>query len=156
MVITKSQLKGGLLCCMIAGAFGASLLLPKWIRLNETEVAQQVIEPVACDIKAGPCIGRQDDLAVQFSVNGDVIGSHQPLQFNVEVEGLRPDGVRIDFEGVEMFMGLNRLVLDENSAGGFSGTRELPGHAYPMTWRARVLLEKDGALIEAGFEFELE
>jgi hypothetical protein len=93
---------------------------------------------------------------VRFAVSGEVIGSYQPLQFNVEVSGLRPDSITIDFEGVEMFMGINRLVLDENTAGDFSGTLGLPGHAHPMLWRARVLLEKGGTLIDAGFEFELE
>ncbi len=55
-----------------------------------------------------------------------------------------------------MFMGINRLVLDENTAGKFSSTLGLPGHAYPMLWRAHVLLEEGSTLIEVGFEFELE
>jgi hypothetical protein len=157
MVITKRRLaNAGLLFLLMAVALGASLLLPKHFRLNDTKVPQQVIAPVACDIEKGPCISRHGDLAVRFAVNGEVIGSYQPLQFYVEVSGLRPDSVTIEFEGVEMFMGINRLVLDENTAGKFSGTLGLPGHAYPMLWRARVLLEKGGSLIDAGFEFELE
>ena len=157
MVIARSRLvNAGLLFLLIAVALGASLLLPKLLHLNDAPVPQQVIGPVACDIEAGPCISRHGDLAVRFAVNGEVIGSYQPLQFNVEVAGLRPDSVTIDFEGVDMFMGINRLVLDENTAGDFSGTLGLPGHAHPMLWRARVLLEKGGTLIDAGFEFELE
>lgn len=157
MVISKSRLvNAGLLLLLIAMALGVSLLAPKLLRLNDAREPQLVIAPVTCDLEAGYCISRHGDLSVRFAVNGEVIGSYQPLQFNVEVSGLRPDGVTIDFEGVEMFMGINRLVLDENEAGGFSGVLGLPGHAYPMLWRARVLLEEGSTLIEAGFEFELE
>lgn len=157
MVITKNRLAhAGLLLLLMAVALGASQLLPKFLHLNATQAPQQVIAPVACDIGAGPCIGRDGELAVRFAVEGEVIASYQPLHFTVEVTGLRPDGVTIEFEGADMFMGINRLVLDQNKANSFSGTLGLPGHAYPMQWRARVLLEEGGSLIEAGFEFELE
>ncbi len=90
MVMTRGRLaNASLLFLLIVLALGAGLLLPKHLRLNEARVPQQVIAPVTCDIKAVPCINRHGDLEVRFGVNGEIIGSYQPLQFNVEVSGQR-------------------------------------------------------------------
>jgi hypothetical protein len=85
-----------------------------------------------------------------------VLASYQPLNFSLKVSGMEPESAHIEFEGVDMFMGVNELALQPSGAGHFNGTLALPGHAHAMAWRARVQLVQAGTLVESEFVFDLK
>jgi hypothetical protein len=73
----------------------------------------------------------------------------------VRTEGVDPDRVEVDFAGVDMNMGFNRVALKPVGQGTFAGTGMLPVCVRArMTWEARVLLHTDAGLLAASFRFD--
>ncbi len=135
---------------------GAALLFPRFYQTAGTQSTDAVISARDCDLLAGACIASRDGLEIKLAVDAAVLASYQPVAFSVAVTGMKADAVSIDFEGVDMFMGINQLELTPAGNGGFVGTLALPGHAHAMTWRARVQLRQVGTRVDAEFVFDLK
>nr|WP_067289031.1 hypothetical protein [Marinobacterium profundum] len=139
---------------------GAVLLFPKLYqpagRASEALLSGEVISAPACDFAQGACIASRGELNLELAVEAPVLASYQPLNFSLKVSGMEPDTARIEFEGVDMFMGVNELALLPAGPGQFNGTLALPGHAHAMAWRARVQLVQAGTLVESAFQFDLK
>ncbi|WP_084783600.1 hypothetical protein [Marinobacterium aestuarii] len=138
----------------------AVLLFPKLYqpegRAGEVLQSGEVIRAPACDFAQGACVASRGELSVELAVEAPVLASYQPLNFSLKVRGMEPDSARIEFEGVDMFMGVNELALLPAGSGHFNGTLTLPGHAHAMAWRARVQLLQAGSLVESAFVFDLK
>jgi hypothetical protein len=77
-----------------------------------------------------------------------------PLTLRVEVRGLDPSGVEVDFSGVAMNMGFNRVSLQSAGPGQFEGEGMLPTCVRArMDWEAKVLLQTPSGLLGAPFRF---
>lgn len=139
---------------------GAVLLFPRFYQpvgdADEALQSGEVIRAPACDFAQGACVASRGELSLELAVNAPVLASYQPLSFSLKVSGMEPDTARIEFEGVDMFMGVNELELMPAGAGHFNGTLALPGHAHAMAWRARVQLLQAGTLVESAFVFDLK
>jgi hypothetical protein len=123
------------------------LLFPKPARLAP-------LDP-ACDLRAGPCVGRlPEGGGIRFAMQPSHIPMMEPLTLEVTLEGLEARRVEVDFVGVEMNMGFNRPALEAAGEGRFRGQGMLPVCVRDaMEWEARVLAHTPQGLVMAPFRF---
>jgi len=108
-----------------------------------------------CNLHVGPCSSRLPGGGrVSLSIEPRSIPVVKPIELKVEVSG-RPVGeVEVDFSGVHMNMGFNRVSLQPQGKGLYSGTAILPVCVRgAMEWEAKVLLHTEKGLIAAPFRF---
>lgn len=109
-----------------------------------------------CDLRSGPCIARFPEGGVlRFEILPHQIPVLAPLSLRVETQGLAVQGVEVDFAGVDMNMGFNRVALRALGGGRFAGEGMLPTCVRDrMVWEAQVLLQTPGGLVAAPFRFD--
>lgn len=121
--------------------------------LAEQEGQLDLFAAPPCDLTQGPCEARRGEQGVRFSIEGP-IDSQRPLPLRVEIAGMDADQVAVDFQGVEMFMGHNRFVLQPQTDGSYRGEGRLPVCTTgPMRWRARVLVTRNNTTTGSWFDF---
>jgi hypothetical protein len=110
----------------------------------------------ACDLRRQSC-------AVALPGGGRVeVGSSvrpiplvKPFEVMIEVQGVAPRRVEVDFAGIEMNMGLIRPLLAERAPGRYAAEVTLPVCITgQMEWQATVLLETAGERIAIPFRFQ--
>lgn len=140
---------------LLAVAILAALLYKVWPLLYPTPVARAPLEP-ACDLRAGPCTAAlPGGGGVRLAVEPREIPVMRPLRLDVAVADLDVRTVDVDFSGVDMNMGYNRVRLAQAEPGRFVGQATLPVCVRSrMTWEALVLLETPRGLLAAPFRFE--
>ena len=124
------------------------LLLPK---------ADLTLEPAAgCDLQHQSCHadvpggGR-----IELSISPLPIPVIRPLHVTVTLSDLAAQSVVVDFAGVTMNMGLNRLDLVADGPGRYVGETSIPVCITGrMAWRATVQVETDRQRIAVPFLFE--
>jgi hypothetical protein len=78
----------------------------------------------------------------------------KPFRVEVKVTGVDPRLVEIDFEGVDMKMGLNRPQLQNEGRGVFATPVTLPICVTGlMEWQATVLLELGDKSVAIPYRF---
>lgn len=83
------------------------------------------------------------------------VPSSAPVQVSVVLRGLQPDKVAVDFQGVEMNMGLHRLHLADRGGGRYAGETTLPVCVTgKMVWQATARLEVGRKDLAIPFRFE--
>lgn len=110
----------------------------------------------SCDLRSAACVSRiGDDIEVGFSIEPREIPVVKPLKFRVDVKGLKADKVEIDFSGVDMNMGYNRVTLQPGEARGvFEGGGMLPVCVWDeMEWEAKVLITTDQGVVLLPYRF---
>ncbi|MBK1718265.1 hypothetical protein [Thiocystis violacea] len=109
-----------------------------------------------CDLRASPCEavfggGRW----VRFAIEPRDLPTSAPLRLGVETAGLDVAAVEVDFAGVDMYMGFNRVSLAAVQKGRYAGQGMLPVCVRErMTWEARVLIHTPDGLLAAPFRFD--
>lgn len=77
------------------------------------------------------------------------------LRVSVSVGGLPVERAEVNFQGVDMNMGLHRLPLEAAGNGRFAGETTLPVCVTGrMVWQATVLVESGRKNISVPFRFE--
>lgn len=142
---------------LLVAAMGSMALLG--YRYSDLLVPKaDLILPLAenCDLHRTPCSARlPDGGTIELSILPRPIPTVQPLAVNVVASGVAPRRVEVDFAGVGMNMGINRVMLDTKAPGHFSGQATLPVCVTSrMTWEATVLVETDSQRIAAPFRFD--
>lgn len=109
-----------------------------------------------CDLAAGPCVARfPGGATVALDVEPRGIPPLAPLSLTVEIQGIAPGTVQVDFTGVDMDMGYNRAALTAAGPGLYLGQGMLPICVRGrMAWEARVLVATPDGLLAAPFRFE--
>ncbi|QKT03934.1 hypothetical protein HUS23_08945 [Ectothiorhodospiraceae bacterium 2226] len=109
-----------------------------------------------CDLHSAPCSTPLPyGGTLELSLAPRPIEMLQPLALEVRLQGVQPAAVAVDFSGVEMFMGYNRVPLTERAPGFYAGTGMLPVCVTErMTWEVQVLLETAQGPVAAPFRFE--
>jgi hypothetical protein len=110
----------------------------------------------ACDLRLGPCSASfPGGGELSFEIRPRAIPVLAPLALNVEVRGLESGVVQVDFSGVDMNMGLNRVNLEQAGVGRFEGEGMLPTCVRNrMAWEAKVFVETPAGLLAAPFRFQ--
>lgn len=123
--------------------------------LNPQPVLSAPLDP-ACDLRGGPCIARfPGGGELTFAILPSTIPVLTPLALRVAVQGLEARGVEVDFAGVDMNMGFNRVRLAAVGDGRYAGEGMLPTCVRDrMAWEAKVLVEGPRGLVAAPFRFE--
>ena len=110
------------------------------------KVARTASVDTNCDLRAGPC---RSDLpgggTISFGISPEEIPLVSPLQFQVDIDGLDARSVEVDFQGVDMNMGFNRVKLEQQSAGRFTGGGMLPVCVRDaMEWELSIRMAEIG------------
>ena len=115
--------------------------------------------PIRCHPAEQPCEARlpgNSRLIVRATPNP--IRPLQPFTLSVQVTGVQARQVDVDFDGVDMRMGINRIRLtsSEQSATLFTGQGMLPiCVSGRMLWSASVLIDTSSGPYIVPFHFEL-
>lgn len=139
---------------LLASVAGVAIIKVRPL-LNPEPLFSAPVDP-ACDLRQGPCRASfPGGGALSFEILPRAIPLLAPLALNVEVEGVEPGAVQVDFSGVDMNMGLNRVDLKAAGAGRFEGEGMLPTCVRNrMAWEAKVFVETPAGLLAAPFRFE--
>lgn len=83
------------------------------------------------------------------------IPAARPFNLRIDLAGIRPDRVEVDFTGVGMNMGVTRLRLQAAGSGRYAGQVTLPVCVTgSMVWQATVRLGLGRRVISIPFRFE--
>ena len=78
----------------------------------------------------------------------------RPFQVEVRLEGIDAGRIEVDFAGIEMNMGFNRIELTAGAAGLHAGEASLPVCiSGQMDWQVTVLVETGRQRIAIPFRF---
>ncbi len=132
---------------VVAGYKLSPILLPK------SDVT--VLPDTRCDLHKEICGATLPDGGrLELSFGTRPIPLVKPFRVEVKVTGNAAKSVAIDFDGVDMKMGLNRPLLRNEGAGLFAGEVTLPVCITgAMEWQATVLLETAGQSIAIPYRF---
>lgn len=133
----------------------AFLVYRAWPTLFPEGVARAPLNP-DCDLHLGACsVEFEDGAKVTLSIEPRPIPLVKPLTLDVTVRGLKPRTVEIDFAGMNMNMGYNRVRLEQGGTGHYFGQGILPvcvrNH---MAWEVKVLILTDAGYLVAPFRFD--
>lgn len=144
-----------LIAVLLAGAVGSAAVYKAWPLLHPDTVARAPLN-LGCDLRAGPCsVAFPGGGQVQLSIEPREIPVMRPLRLSVELAGIEADQIEVDFSGVDMNMGYNRVRLVPLGNSRFGGEAILPVCVRErMTWEALVLVEAPAGLIGAPFRFD--
>lgn len=115
-----------------------------------------VMPAAACDLQQQAC---HADLPgggrVELSLTPRPIPVVKPLQVSVVLTGLSTTTLEIDFAGVDMNMGYNRVSLVAAGDGRYAASAMLPVCVTGrMAWRATLVLDSGQQRIAVPFLFE--
>lgn len=132
----------------VVGYKYSPLLLPK---------ADLTLTPAAgCDLNERAC--RADvpgGGVIELAIAPHPIPVVKPMQVMAMITGTSPTKVEIDFAGVSMNMGYNRIVLDAAGEGRYTGEATIPVCITGrMAWRATLMAETASQRIAVPFVFD--
>jgi hypothetical protein len=152
----------------LGAAIVAAVALKAWPLLHPAVAERAPLNP-GCDLRERACaVAFDSGGSVRLDVHPRGIPPVRPLTLEVRLTGglAPPERVEVDFAGVEMAMGFNRVTLARTPAAAeqtgdgvepahWRGEARLPVCVRArMTWEARVLLHYPGRLLAAPFRFD--
>lgn len=132
---------------VVVGYKLSPMLLPK---------ADVTVQPEAgCDLQRQGCLAKlPGGGSVELEMGTRPIPLVQPFEVRVNAGNLQPGRVEIDFAGIEMNMGYNRLLLTPRGDGTYVAEATLPVCITgQMAWQATVLLESGHERIAIPYRF---
>lgn len=132
---------------VVIGYKYSPMLLPK---------ADLAVQPEpACDLHRQACgasLPGGGRVVLSFSLRP--IPMVTPFQVEVQVQGVEATRIEVDFTGIDMNMGFNRVALVDRGAGRFSAEASLPVCVTgTMDWQATVLVETGRQRIAIPYRF---
>lgn len=112
--------------------------------------------PAGCDLNRQACaVEVPGGGRIELTIAPHPIPVIKPLQATVTFTGLAPDKVELDFAGVVMDMGFNRMTLTPAGEGRYVGETTIPVCVTGrMLWRATLVVESARRRIAVPFQFE--
>ena len=110
-----------------------------------------------CDLGRGPCVATFDDRRfIRLQLGPRPLSPSGPLRAVVDSAGFTARSAFIEFNGVDMDMGLIRNALLGTGGGSFTGDLVLPVCIRQrMRWRAVVTVHARDGVYRASFDFEI-
>jgi hypothetical protein len=135
-------------------ALASAALLRAWPVLFPPLEQRLAIDP-NCNLRASPCSSSLPGGGqLSFSIEPRSLPMLSPLQLKVSISGAQADAVEVDFSGVDMYMGYNRVSLKPQGPGQFQGEGRLPVCVYDaMEWEAQVLVKDSQGLTSVPHRF---
>ncbi len=135
-------------------ALSLAALYKAWPILFPRVSQSAAIDP-GCDLRKAPCVSSiNQQVTVGFSIEPREIPLVTPLRLAVEIDGVAADRVEVDFAGVDMNMGYNRVVLQAVAEGRYAGKGMIPVCVMDsMEWEAKVLITTGQELLSAPYRF---
>ena len=94
---------------------------------------------------------------MEFGITPRPIPLVSPLKLQLQVKGRQVEKAEVDFSGVTMNMGYNRVRLKRVGEESFEGEGFLPVCVRQrMDWEAKVFLHLPGEVIAVPFRFETQ
>lgn len=139
---------------LAAAGLGVTLLLRASLLLHPAPSRLAEPDP-GCDLRIGACRARfADGATVTFALEPRRIPVLTPLDLRVRLNGIDAQQVQVDFVGVDMDMGFDRVGLQQQEPGLYVGRATLPVCVRAsMEWEARVLVLTAQGLVAAPFRF---
>ena len=149
----KNGILWGLIGLLLLAVCGVALYRV-WPMLHP-DIALQIPADPKCDLRAGPCLSRLDEnSSVSLSIEPREIPLVKPLQLRVDLNGIEASGVEVDFSGVDMEMGFNRVKLEPAGQGIYAANGILPVCVRDaMEWEAKVLIKSENGLSSVAYRF---
>lgn len=140
---------------ILAAAAVAVAVVKAWPLLHPVVVARAPLDP-DCDIRQGPCRVRLPGGGeIGLEITPREIPVVHPLEVTVDLHGIDARGVEVDFAGVDMNMGYNRVSLHKVQPGRYEGKAMLPVCVRDrMRWEAKVLVQSPGGYLLGPFRFD--
>ena len=119
---------------------------------------QRDAQVMACDINLESCLldlnkGQQ----LLLTMNPAPAASLTPLTFTLAVTGEQPQGVWLDLQGTEEFMGINQTVFNFSGTEWIGKTELAVCTTGRMTWKGRLMItHRSGETLPVDFFFEAE
>lgn len=137
-----------LLAPLVLFAFAGSYVSPA----KKVVIAQPA---PGCDLNIEECpalLPSQGDILLSLTPHPVPVSA--PLEIEVHAYDVNPLRIEVDFSGVEMNMGPNRLELSPLGNNRFAGKTSLPACiSGEMAWQATVILETAQEQIVIPFRF---
>ncbi|MFT5722609.1 MAG: hypothetical protein ACI9W6_002942 [Motiliproteus sp.] len=139
----------GLIAILLACGLllGVSLWLGQEL-LQQRNSDARLFAPQPCDPKQlqQGCSAHRGEQQIRFFIDSAEIGSHAPLALRVDLQGFDAQQVDVEFQGLDMYMGELRVILERGSDHQYRAQGQLPACTTgAMTWRARVwITDADG------------
>lgn len=135
-----------LACLGVAGYKLAPLLTPR----SDVQLPLS-----ACDLGRDTCsVALPGGGNLEFALSPRPVPALKPLQLSVVTHGVDARGIEVDFSGVDMQMGYNRIALAALGDGRWSGNADLPVCITgSMQWRATLIVDAGRESIAAPFAF---
>lgn len=153
-----SRQQRALLIILLTGAclLASVILLP---RMMASPQAPSLSTAPGCDLSAGPCTSQGAERSMTLTLASGPARAGDTVQFSLQLKGIQPRSVTLQLEGRDMYMGINRLQLEESAdqPGLWLGSTELAiCTTRLMQWRARIEAQTDTAPITAHYEFSAQ
>ncbi len=143
---------------LIFGALAVVALAATWWHFRDYfEPPQAQRLPLDdCDLNQGPCSRKLPGGGrLTFEIQPRPVPVVEPLRLLVQVEGVKPRKVEVDFAGVSMNMGYNRPRLERVGPGKWRGEGMLSVCIRDrMDWEAQVLLHLPDKVLAVPFRFD--
>jgi hypothetical protein len=140
---------------LLAATAIAVAVFKAWPLLHPDVVARAPIDST-CDLRQGACSVRLPDGGeIRLDIVPRGIPVVQPLRVAVELRAVDARGVEVDFSGVDMNMGYNRVSLSQVRPGRYEGKAMLPVCVRDhMRWEANVLVQSSAGYLLGPFRFD--
>jgi hypothetical protein len=140
---------------ILAAAAVAVALYKTWPSMHPDVLARAPLNP-SCDLREGPCRVRfPDGGEIALAISPRDIPVVQPLQIAVDLKSINARKVAVDFAGLDMDMGYNRVALQEVRPGRYEGKAMLPVCVRRrMRWEAKVLVQSPAGYLVGPFRFD--
>ncbi|EHJ03985.1 hypothetical protein SAMN04487869_1426 [Marinobacter sp. DSM 26671] len=134
---------------MVAAIF----VLPQYLK-PDLDAGVTFYATEGCAPFKGQCIGRKDNQAITVGLGNEAIESMTEIPIRVHLANMTADSLIVDFEGLEMYMGVVRTQLVPNAQGVYQGTFTLPECGTgKMLWRARAIINNGRSREGIKFDF---
>lgn len=142
----------------LAAVKGANNKTPRSLAVKKTRMLEVLGENKNCDIGKTACKEILNDGEIEVKLGPLPVTTEKDLGVDVKSTSTDWTPTEVDFEGINLNMGLIRPVLRRSAESIYKGTFYLPVCELPtMQWRARVLMKsREGAQAAVLFYFETQ
>jgi hypothetical protein len=134
----------------------ATLLIAALVWWKQQAPSQAVYSlPVAtnCQLHSTACSVTYKDATIRLDVTPKPIPIAKALTIQTDIKGIAPLKVQLDINGSNMYMGYNRITLNQQADGAWTGKSLLAFCTTDaMSWQLTLLIDlPDGSQLQAPF-----